>query len=307
MNVSGPNLLIIGAARSGTTAVAEALGGHPDAFLTRPKEPHFLAFAHQDVDFRGPGDHETINRVAITEPDAYRALFAGERARVAVRVEASVSTLYHPDAAIPNILAHAAPDVRLVAILRDPVARAFSSFQYLRVRGMETAETLAEGVAREDERVEAGYHHLWHYTRMSRYAEQLAPFVATFGDRLLVLDHDALVEDARATLSTVARHVGLDPAGLPQLGARQNASGQPRSELLQRWLQRAVRSPVRPLLKAVVPYALRERIRAANLRPTTATPADSRAVRARIEDDLHRLPDIVEGLRPRWLQTPDTP
>ena len=37
-----PNLLIVGAAKSGTTSLHNYLNQHPDVFMCSPKEPHFL-------------------------------------------------------------------------------------------------------------------------------------------------------------------------------------------------------------------------------------------------------------------------
>ena len=37
-----PNLLIIGAAKSGTTSLHNYLNQHPDIFMSAHKEPHFL-------------------------------------------------------------------------------------------------------------------------------------------------------------------------------------------------------------------------------------------------------------------------
>ncbi|MCI0634573.1 MAG: hypothetical protein L0206_11755, partial [Actinobacteria bacterium] len=72
---SRPNFFVIGAARSGTTSLTEALREHPDVFMTSPKEPHFLAFNGQRVSFIGPGDDVTFNRVACTDLDRYLGLF----------------------------------------------------------------------------------------------------------------------------------------------------------------------------------------------------------------------------------------
>ena len=37
-----PNLLIVGAAKSGTTSLHNYLDEHPDIYMCSPKEPHFL-------------------------------------------------------------------------------------------------------------------------------------------------------------------------------------------------------------------------------------------------------------------------
>ena len=71
--------MIIGAAKSGTTALFKYLEQHPDVFMSDPKEPHYFAFEGQRPTFSGPGDDKTINRFAITERDAYESLSRDRR------------------------------------------------------------------------------------------------------------------------------------------------------------------------------------------------------------------------------------
>ena len=97
-----PNLLIIGATRSATTALARALAAHPEVFMTEPKEPHFFAFSEKTIVFRGPGDDLMVNRVAITQPDDYLALYRTARNEV-LRGDGSVSTLYYTSHSIESI------------------------------------------------------------------------------------------------------------------------------------------------------------------------------------------------------------
>ena len=122
---TSPNFFIIGAARSGTTALAEILRHHPDAFVTEPKEPSFLAFAGQEMAFTGPGDDTSINRVAITDRDKYLSLYKSASAK-ACRGDASVSSLYYSDHSVATLQRYF-PEAKLVVILRDPAARAFSA------------------------------------------------------------------------------------------------------------------------------------------------------------------------------------
>ena len=104
-------------------------------FVTQPKEPHYFALHGTTPAFTAPGDDATINRVAVTDRHAYLALFPPEHDFIAYG-DGSVSTLYYHERAIPEILA-TCPDVRVVVMLREPVARAYSAFQYLAARGFE--------------------------------------------------------------------------------------------------------------------------------------------------------------------------
>ncbi len=301
-----PNFAIIGAARSGTTAIAEALRRHPDAFVTTPKEPHYFAFAGQALDFRGPGDAEGINATAVTDPAAYRLLYEGSELRLA-RGEGSVSTLYFFRSAIPTISA-TNPDMRLVAVLREPVDRAFSAFQYLRVRGREPEADFATAVSLEAGRRAAGWHHLWHYTAMSRYADAVEAFLAAFGpDRLRVLFYDEVTADPATALRQVYVHLGLDPGRAPVTEAPHvNRSGRPRSVRTQAAINSLGSSPrMRRAGRLLVPFGVRERVRGWN-QTTESVSLDVRAELAPLfKDDLARLAGLVgRSLPPAWRAGP---
>ncbi|MDN5895646.1 MAG: sulfotransferase, partial [Nocardioides sp.] len=143
MSTSVPDFVVAGAGRSGTTAVVEALRVHPQAFVTEPKEPHYFALHGTRPEFAGPGDAHTINRVAVTDRKAFLDLFPRDRGEFRALGDGSVSTLYYYQRALPEILTMN-PGMRFVILLRDPVARAYSSFQYIRARVFDPAEALLE-------------------------------------------------------------------------------------------------------------------------------------------------------------------
>ncbi|MFW3169852.1 sulfotransferase family protein [Geodermatophilus sp. CPCC 206100] len=285
-----PDFLVIGAARSGTTALASFLGEHPDVFVSDPKEPHFLAFPDGGPAFTGPGA-DLINRTATRDEQTWRALFAGRPERR--RGEGSVSTLCYPEASIPAIQRLCAPGCRLVVMLRDPVDRAFSSWQYLRSRGHD-AGTFEECLAAEEERTRAGWSHMWQFARLSRYGEQLAPFAEVFGDRLRVVVQEEFAADPAGQLRRVLEFLDVDP-DVPIDAARPvNEGGVPRSRSVAGALDLLRRSPAaRRVVKRLVPPRSRERIRSANLRQATVAPATRRRLAGSFADDLRDLQRIV--------------
>ena len=286
-----PNFLVIGAARSGTTALTSFLGEHPDVFVSTPKEPHFLAFPGGAPRFVGRGDDDLINRVAVRDERAWRDLFRGREERC--RGEGSVTTLVHPGASIPAIERLCAPGCRLVVMLRDPVDRAFSSWLYLRSRGHD-AGSFEECLAAEEERTEAGWSHMWQLARLSRYAEQLSPFVGAFGDRLLAVVQEEFAADPDGQLRRVLRFLDVDPDVDIDPSRRVNASGLPRSRAVTSALNTLRRSPaLRRLVTAAVPQRQRERVRAANLDPTTVDPATRARLAALLADDVRDLQDLL--------------
>jgi hypothetical protein len=75
-----PNFIILGAAKAGTTALYEYLKQHPQVYMTPLKETNYYALRGKNLDFRGPGDAEFVNRLSITDEAAYRAQFDGSPA-----------------------------------------------------------------------------------------------------------------------------------------------------------------------------------------------------------------------------------
>ena len=301
----GPTFLVAGAGRSGTTGLVEGLRTHPEVFVTHPKEPQFFALHGRPVDFRAPGDEATINRVAVTDEASYLALFAGtDRPH---RGDGSVSTLYHHARAIPKIL-ELNPQMKIVIILREPVDRAYSAYQYMRARGFEPEETFLPAFESEAQRRGAHWHHLWHYESMSRYADAVGAFLGAFpDDQVGVWFYDDLQADYATTVAEVLRFVGAPRAAGEADGVpRVNVSGTPRSALAHRVIWAATRNErVRSTVKQMTSLRMREAVRRVAVRADTV----DAATRARLEplfaDDLARLACLLEGRverLPDWLR-----
>lgn len=295
-----PNFLIIGAARSGTTAVARALGQHPDVFMTTPKETHFFAHPGQSQKYAGPGDEEMINSQLITDPDAYLRLY-DRASSYRARGEGSVSTLFRPEVSIDAIRRFADPDVRLIAILREPAERAYSSYLYLRGRGFERAETFAEGLRLEPERTADNFHHMWRYEAMSRYADQLPAFQDEFGDRLQVHIFEEYRSSPTESLQRMCQFLDIDSEVAFDTELNVNRGGVPRSRLLSRAMGVArSSSSITAMVKRLTPYSMRERIRAANLSRPNAEEATLTALRDRCRGDVRAVESALGRDIPLW-------
>jgi hypothetical protein len=301
-----PTFLVAGAGRSGTTGLVEGLRTHPSVFITNPKEPHYFALHGTVPAFTAPGDDATINRVAVTDKDAYLALFAGSEQATA-RGDGAVSTLYYHDRALPEIAA-VNPDMRVVIILREPVDRAFSSYQYMRARGFEPEEQFSKALSAEAERQLAGWHHLWHYTAMSKYADAVTAFVEQLGtDQVGVWFYDELEADYEGTVAEVLRFIGAPPVEGEATGVpRVNISGTPRSAVAHRLIWAATKNePVRRTVKRMTSYRMREFVRRRALRRDGVGDSDRAQLAPLFEEDLARLASLLtanyQRPLPDWL------
>ena len=196
-----PDFLILGAQKAGTTALYAYLRWHPQ--ITGP--------SFKEVGF--------FDRHYARGERWYRAHLPITRGGKVVG-EASPSYLFHPLA--PERVARLVPGARLIALLRNPVDRAFSHYQHEVALGREPL-SFAEAIAREDDRMrgelermlgDPSYfsHAWWNYTYAARgrYAEQLERWFTAFPrERLLVLLTDDLARDTAGTYRRVLEFLGV--------------------------------------------------------------------------------------------------
>lgn len=229
-----PTALVIGAQKAGTTALYAWLRKHPGVTGPSWKEVNYF------------------DRRFTKGERWYRGNFPRAREGTVV-LEASTGYLFHPLA--PERVKALLPDVRLVALVRDPVSRAYSHYQHEVDLGRE-ALSFEEAVERENERMEGELermladpsyfsHAWWNYTYLARgmYAEQLERWLAVFPeDQLLVVHSRDLATDPAATYARVLAHVGAPPHELdeyPRMYTRDYVPMQPatRARLAERFAE----------------------------------------------------------------------
>lgn len=233
-----PTFLVIGAAKAGTTSLAAYLATHPDIFIPPGiKEPNFFAFPEGLPEPRGPVPAHVLRRLLYswsrTDEPGYRALFApgaGHRARG----EASVRYLYFPGTA--GRVRAMIPEVRLVAVLREPAARLVSHWNMNRQLQIEPLD-LRAALAAEPARIARGWGWDWHYAALGRYAAQLEPWYAAFpAERIAVFLYDDFVADPLGTLRAICRHIGVGDDFTPDMSGRGMVPYRPRLPWLDRFL-----------------------------------------------------------------------
>ena len=217
-----PNFLVIGSSRSGTTSLYHHLGEHPEAYVTPRLEPRFFAFENDPLRYGGPGD-EILRERVVTDASAYQALFAHTRGQRAV---GEVAPAYLSSATAPAAIRRYTPQAKLIAILRNPVERAISSFRLQRMEGLEPAAMLAAAWDLEAVRAREGWSYVWLYTYRGLYYTHLRRYRDLFpAEQMKVLLYeDWAAEGGRELLREVFRFLDLDEAYLPERTVRLNST-----------------------------------------------------------------------------------
>lgn len=203
-----PDFLVLGAQKAGTTALYAYLRWHPG--ITGP--------SWKEVSF--------FDRHWWRGEQWYRGHFP-LRARGRLVGEASPSYLFHPLA--PERVRAVVPRARLVALLRDPVARAYSHYQHEVALGREPL-SFEDALAAEEERTRGEVERLvadprafsrawWDHTYVARglYAEQLERWYAVFDrSQLLVVRTEDLAERPAETYAEILAFLGAEPHALAE-------------------------------------------------------------------------------------------
>jgi hypothetical protein len=304
-----PNFLIIGAAKSGTTALYNHLEQHPDVFMSRNKEPFFFAMEGETVDFRGPGDQIRLERTVCNNLKDYQELFTGaEHARA--RGEASTIYLYSAKAA--QRIKHYIPGVKLIAILRNPADRAYSSFMHLLRDNREPYRDFEQALADEPRRIQEKWEPLWHYRQVGFYYESLKRYFDLFPpEQIRIYLYEDLNKDALGVVQSLYAFLGVDPTFTPDTSIRYNVSGIPKNPYLHS-IQGFLLSPDQPVktfLKPFIPERLRKRalhgtvgkIREVNFEHTPMREETRARLMCDYREDILKTQDIIGRDLSHWL------
>jgi len=183
-----PDFLVIGAMKAGTTAMEYYLDAHPEAKTVQGEVHYFCCSLH-----RGPDWYRAKCRIEGLGPDE----LLGEK---------TPDYLFNPRA--PAAAAELIPDARLIAILRDPVTRAYSHYNYMKGLGTEDL-SFAEALDAEPERPGKNGWQLA-YTGMGRYAEQLERWTQYYPrSQLHVMIYEDFKADPAGEFARVCDFLGL--------------------------------------------------------------------------------------------------
>lgn len=298
-----PNFLIIGAAKSGTSSLYMYLQQHPEIYMSPVKEPHYFSFDKNSKMTSGPGD--TISQ-AITDLETYLQLFDGVVSESAIG-EASTSYLYHPEAA--KRIYNTIPDVKLIAILRNPVERAFSAYMHVVRDQRETSQNFEEALHKEEERKQANWDPIWHFTNVGFYYEQLSRYYNLFPkDQIKVYLYEELAENPLVLLNDIYFYLSVDPNFTVDTSVRFNVSGEQKSKLIYSISQRLFNSPnpIRWFSRRFIPEQFRwmvtNRVREINLVKQQIPKQQRYHLMDLYKEDIIRLEALIQKDLSHWLE-----
>lgn len=310
-----PNFFIVGAPKAGTTSLYHYLDQHPQVYLSSIKEPHFFAdeireancdlAARRIIARENRGVREFVSgpmrekRFGGIVPDweSYTRLFANAANQSALG-EASVCYLWSRSA--PQRIVEKIPDAKILALLRDPVERAFSQY----IHGLSNGaiqwsfrEHIQRNLGHNSEQISVHYPFL----EFGLYSEQLQRYLDRFGPNVWIGFYDDFKSQPQDLLRSVFQFLGVDPEFEPDTTHRYLEAQVPRLPAIGRlktlglWQAAA----------SVTPSKLRPAIRRALTHKQGTIhidPADRRFLIDFYGEDIARLATLLNRNLDGWLK-----
>jgi hypothetical protein len=211
-----PNAFLIGVQKAGTTTLNDWLSQHPEIYCYNSLKdiPLFVKFPQP----------QQLNKRLLLETPAY--------AQEPVVLHSAVNYIFYPS--LLQQIKEKQPGAKLILIVRNPVARAISSYFYFKKmmrenRDIEEALNYQPKNNFEITRDNNDFTYLEH----GFYYEQVRHCLKIFPkEQLLVLDYDDLKNKPLALLKSTFGFLNVDEDFQPNLEAK-NVTGELKSKFLQ--------------------------------------------------------------------------
>jgi Sulfotransferase family len=257
-----PSIFVVGAAKSGTTALYHYFKLHPEVFVPTVKEVNYMAFSEGLPPLAGPGDRDIVARRSVTTLEDYRRLFEQRTSEIAA-ADVSPGYLQFPRAA--SRIAELCSSAKIVIILRNPIECAFSMYSMLRRDRREPCRSFRQAFALSEQRIAAGWDGCWDYRGAYLFAQQVERYLRLFQQpQLFIRRYEELQATPEHFYHELCAFLGISEIDVQHANQRLNVACTRRDLIrtrkMGRWMMRtahvaglfcpaAIKTPLRSYLK----------------------------------------------------------
>ena len=232
--MSLPNTFIVGVQKAGTTSLYDWMAQHPD--ILGPEVMKDFHFFTKDEHYS-----KGVNWLGRYYDD-----YKGEK----IVMEGGVNYIFSEVA--PKRFYDYNPDQKFILVLRDPVKRAFSAFNYFAKMGVEE-RTFQEAIADEKK----GIYQEWNekiyfsYLEHGLYHKQLQNYLKYFQlSQFKILFFEDLLTDKEGIVREVYQFLKIDETYIPEFSTK-NTTGKARFRSMNKFMN--THNPVKETIKKILP------------------------------------------------------
>lgn len=307
-------VFIVGVQKAGTTSLHEWLGLHPDISAAKPKEPGFF-YSYKNQGFMKTEFACTpLQELPYSTPEEYDKVFNGYSSRTKYLLDSS-TPYFQSEHARENIRSQH-PDARILICLRDPIDRAYSSFNWSKKMGWESATSFEEAIARETMRKSEGYWFSYEYTGTSMYADKVKAWMREF-PHVKVVFFEEITSNPEKVVKEIYSWLGLveetphthqmqasNPSGLDRSAAARmlrSSLNKPRSRQnsAERLIREALGVNFRQFIKGILIRAIDKKVE----KPDPITSEFRRKLNPLFQQDVAELERVLDVNLSHWRKS----
>ncbi len=236
--MNAPNFIIAGAPKCGSTTLFRYLNPHHDVFFPKIKEPGFMIKEFYQALSKDSPNYQRQLEYLVLDEQSYSHLY--DQVNCKILGDSSISYLFQYENAIENILEYSGRETKILFILREPVSRLKSQYQYIVELGFENQE-LTKALELEEYRLSENWSSIFAYKQQGLYAEGIKAFMEAF-DHVHVMFFEDLIADPTGQMDKVYQFLGISSSELGE-DLTFNKSGIPRNRAVHNFLM--TKNPLR--------------------------------------------------------------
>ena len=288
-----PNFLIIGAMKAGTTSIYNYLNQHPAIFMSPNKEPGYLSFGDTEFCY----ESKKLFPFRICSYGEYERLFQDVKDEKAI---GEATTSYLDCLRAPSRIKELLPDVKLIAVLRDPAERAYSHFLYNKKMFVEDLPTLEMALNEEENRVNNKYGYRYKYLGKGFYFKHLNYYLKFFKkDQTKILLFDDLKNDPLKIIQEIFSFLEVDKTFHPDTSIKYNTSGVWRNNAIKTLLEKF--HTLRIIAEKKLPPRMVSYLGRVIMKPQKINPALRNDLINIYHQDILQLQDLIQRDLSSWL------
>lgn len=295
-----PNFIIIGAAKSGTTSLYNYIKQHPSVYVSPVGKTNFFVsnFVEgrvnpKDLDFT-PEQVSKLN-FPITTREAYQGLFSNVPPDKTAIGE--ISPMYLNSFVAAQNLKSSNPNVKLIALLRNPVDRAYSGYQ-MQLRQTTEKRDFASNLNPDEIYIRGGFY----YGQLKRFFDVFARH------QIKILLFEDFQQNPLQIMQEIFGFIGVDDSFVPNLETKFNQGGVPKNKglyslIFNSPLTAIAKKSIKPLLPQKMRIKLESLLKSNLLsKPEPMTPEIRQTLQEMYREDILKLEKLIERDLQQWLR-----
>ena len=211
--------------KAATTSLYTYLKQHPDIFMPKVKETKFFNNFRKDKNFKLQG--KGLKKISTFKQ--YHSLFKEVKNETAIG-EASPSYIFDENCA--KLISQHLPETRIIAILRQPVSRAYSNFLHAKRADSEPERSFVEAFEADNKRIVDNNNPAHYYKAKGCYYNQLKRYYNLFDKKQIkIILFEDIINNPTQTTQGIYNFLGVANSIVPDTSRKTNVSGKPKGIL----------------------------------------------------------------------------